>query len=268
MKRFLRLLAVVVLFLPTMTNAQEDESCTGIQLDFGADLVSRYVWRGFQLGGNSPSIQPYASLTAGNLEFGFWGAYSVSGLNTGQEFDLYMTYTFANDMITATVNDYYFPDAFAGYNYFNYAAPSTGHLLEGILSFNGTENIPVSFLVATNFFGADAMKLESDPNSADFNQTTGLQYSTYLELGYSTSVKNVGLDLFVGGTINSTQEADAATGFIGEAGFYSDKPAVINAGFSLSKDIEITEKFALPVSTSVIANPNMKQMFFVIGISF
>jgi hypothetical protein len=31
-----------------------------ISFDFGADIMSRYIWRGLDLGGPGPSIQPFA----------------------------------------------------------------------------------------------------------------------------------------------------------------------------------------------------------------
>lgn len=39
------------------------------QFGLGADVVSRYVWRGTDFG-NAASVQPYISYTAGVLEIG------------------------------------------------------------------------------------------------------------------------------------------------------------------------------------------------------
>ena len=40
--------------------------------DFGADVVSSYVWRGTQFG-EGPHIQPYISAGKGGFEVGLWG---------------------------------------------------------------------------------------------------------------------------------------------------------------------------------------------------
>lgn len=258
MKKFLTLFTLLALlfFQGTLKAQSNDTECSLINFDLGTDLVSRYVWRGTQFGGNGPSIQPYTSLAIKNFEFGAWGAYSLDGLNTGQEFDLYLTYTFANDMVSATVTDYFFPDFTTDYNYFDYAAPTTGHILEATLSFNGTESFPLTVLAAVNFFGADAKKLNTDLTEA------GLQYSNYFELGYEFSVSSVSVSPFVGFTL-SNPDTD-----LGETGFYGSKAGVVNAGFSFSKEIKITDNFSLPISSSVIANPDTKKMFFVLGISF
>ncbi|MBN2664013.1 MAG: hypothetical protein JXR68_10220 [Bacteroidales bacterium] len=262
------LIFLSLIFTQNVSIAQNTKSCSGVEFDLGTDLYSRYVWRGAQFGGNAPSIQPYASITVGNLEFGFWGAYSLSSLNTGQEMDLYLSYSFLDEMFSLTFTDYFFPDAFTNYNYFDYAAPTTGHLFEGTFSFNGTEKIPLIFLAAVNFFGADAAKIESDPTSANFNTSTGLQYSNYFEFGYSKTIKSVDFNPFFGFTLSSPLAADPNTGYIGETGFYGSKAGIINTGIAFSKEIEITDKFSLPVSASVIANPDTKKVFFTFGFSF
>lgn len=239
-----------------------------LNFDVGADLASRYVWRGTQFGGNSPSIQPYTSVSAFGLEVGAWGAYSLSGLNTGQEFDLYLTYSFLNEMISITATDYYFPDYATSFNYFEFDADKTGHVLEGALGFSGPEKFPLSLTAAVNFYGADAVRLNNDPNSDKFNQKTGIQYSSYLELGFTKSFGDVDLDLFLGATLTSPLEADEAIGFVGESGYYGSKPGIVNTGFTLSKSLQITEKYELPLFGSVIANPDSERIFFVFGFSF
>jgi len=45
--------------------------------DLGADLVSSYVWRGTQFGSGA-HIQPWVSLSTGNLEFGAWGSFPTT----------------------------------------------------------------------------------------------------------------------------------------------------------------------------------------------
>jgi hypothetical protein len=42
---------------------------------------------------------------------------------------------------------------------------------------------------------------------------------------------------------------------------------ICNLGISTSKDISITEKFSLPLTGSVILNPDKEQLFLVVGIS-
>jgi hypothetical protein len=268
MKRTLKIaICLSFLCLSFVGFAQDSTKTSSVNFDFGADLVSRYVWRGTQFGGASPALQPGASIGIGGLEIGTWGSYSLGGVNPAQEFDLYVSYTFA-DMITVTLNDYFFPVEGVDYKYFNYKEEETGHILEASVSFNGTENFPISLLLAMNFYGADAKKINDDQNSADFNQEDGIQYSTYAEIGYSTSINEVGIDAFMGFALNSPKEADANTGYIGEAGFYGNGFGVVNLGLTASKEVKITDKYSLPLSASIITNPQAEKVFFVFGITF
>jgi hypothetical protein len=73
--------------------------------------MSRYNWRGTDFG-NSPSIQPTFSYTAGNLSVGLWGAYATNGNSAGTEIDIYASYALGD--FTLMVTDYTFPDAGAG----------------------------------------------------------------------------------------------------------------------------------------------------------
>jgi len=48
----------------------------------------------------------------------------------------------------------------------------------------------------------------------------------------------------------------------------SDNFSVVNLGLSLSKAVTVTEAFSLPITASVITNPQAKNIFFVVGFSF
>lgn len=251
--------------------AQESESSKSespLDFNIGADIMSRYIWRGTQFS-KAPSIQPSMEIGYKGLAFGAWGAYSFDGMYDGAEADLYLSYTFLNDMVTATVTDYFFPDDNVSRNkYFNYDEDETGHILELSLSFNGLEDLPLSFLVATNVYGADAQKINDDPSSTDFNMTDGNQYSTYMELGYSFAINQNDLNVFMGGTISKPKTADLNTGYIGETGFYGNTTGVVNLGITATRNIEVTDKYAIPVQASFITNPMSGDVFFVFGVSF
>lgn len=266
--RYKIILLLAVLFANSNLFAQKEGSKCSVETDFSADFVSRYVWRGLPLGGLSPSIQPALSFATKGFEFGVWGSFSLDGINPAQEFDLYLSYTTANEMFSATITDYFFPIESANYNYFDFGKTTTGHLLEAMLSYNGTEKIPLSFMAAVNFWGADASKIVKDATSADFNTSSGIQYSTYFELGYSKSFENYDFKAFAGATLTNPLDADTATGFIGEPAYYGGKSGLINLGVTFSKELKITADYSLPLSVSVITNPRDKKIFFVFGMTF
>jgi hypothetical protein len=152
------LAALFVIFNLTNTQAQNQ-----IQLNVGADLVSRYVWRGTDFG-NSPAIQPELSLSYGNFSLGAWGSYSSNTDAGADEGDLFATYSFKSgtDII---ITDYFFPGD--GMDYF-YAK---NHFLEA-----GITQAISKFYVSVNFMFANAND------------------DVYLETGYSTD----NISLFIG----------------------------------------------------------------------
>ena len=74
--------------------------------DFGADVVSSYVWRGTQFG-SGVHIQPYMTLGSGNFEAGLWGSFPTTAEGGGNELDAYLSYDFGP--LALTVTNYTFP---------------------------------------------------------------------------------------------------------------------------------------------------------------
>lgn len=271
-KIYFLLIMCMLLLIPSyslLAQGHEVTSKTGkSHIYMGADLVSRYIWRGIQLEGNAPNIQPFFTYQDGGFEAGVWGAFSLSGNNYSQEVDLHVSQSFAENMFTVTVTDYFFPEESGDYNYFKYGKNITGHIFEGTLAFNGTKKFPLTVLVATNFFGADAARIEDNPKSPAFNKKTGIQYSTYFELAYPFQVKTVDINTFIGFNATTPRKANAYTGYKGESGFYGTGFGVVNVGFTASKAIQITKKYAFPLMVSLVTNPQSGKIYFVFGISF
>ncbi|MFZ6033425.1 MAG: TorF family putative porin [Melioribacter sp.] len=234
MKAFYKIFAILILSYGFIA-AQE--------LSVGADVVSRYIWRGADLGNNNPSIQPTIELSSGGFAAGFWGAYPMSdpaGLN---EIDFYASYSFslgkAGDL-SIGFTDYMNPNSgtkIGNFNNYDDAEGPGAHFIELNVGYGGSESFPVS--ISFNYF---LYNVENNP--------------VYVELGYSTSVKDVSLDLFLGATP-------------GEDALYygTDSFNIIYLGITAGKSIKISESFELPVFGSVILNPATEDLFYVIGIS-
>lgn len=235
----------------------QDEKQKESPFSFGAEIVSRYIWRGVNLGDNTPSIQPTANLAFGSekhaFSIGTFGAYSIGGQQL-QEADIFVTYTY-KEMLGVTFTDYFFPfDNGVSPSYFNYKDIQTSHVYEGMVSFLGTEKIPVSLMFAMNFYGADARRINSDGSDG------GIMMSKYIELGYTKKYSNMDMKLFVGGALDNPNRQN------GELGFYGNKSyGVINIGCKLAKEIKITNDFSLPVQTQLIVNPESERIFMVFG---
>lgn len=226
-----KLTLLFILTTITSTIAQENNT----NFSFGADIQSRYIWRGLQLGGASASIQPSIQYSKGIFTFGAWGSYSLGGANTAQETDLYATVA-VSDLFSITVIDYFFPSERATNNYLSFGA-NTNHVYEAILSFSGTTSFPIELTLATNFAGA----------------STG---SSYIEASYSKTSKNIEYTLFAGGVFGDTD------------GYYlTDGSGLINLGIRLSKKMKITQSFSLPINTAFVINPDAENVFLTFGFS-
>lgn len=74
----------------------------------GADVVSRYIWRGTQFG-EGIAVQPSLSYTFPGIgvEVGVWGSYDLND-DSANEVDPYLTVPLG-EYFSFTVTDYYFP---------------------------------------------------------------------------------------------------------------------------------------------------------------
>ena len=133
--------------------------------EIGADLVSRYVWRGTQFG-DSAHIQPGISYTTGDLEIGAWGSFALSGNDGGSELDLYISYDLGFASLTLT--NYTFPgDASAS-------------------------------IIPDDFFGVEGYELSTGFDLGPVGLTVGYFTETedlYIETGFSLG----NLDVAIGG---------------------------------------------------------------------
>jgi len=212
-------------------------------IDIGVDIQSRYIWRGIQLGGNSPSAQPYIEFSTGKFAIGAWGAYNLGGLSTGNEADLYVSYS-VSDAFSLTVTDYFFPIDGNFQGYFPY---NKGHVFEAMVSFAGTDKFPIGLSVATNFSGA--IKYDDGGNEKS-------AYSTYVEVNYSKTVGNVEYSLFAGAVFGDDNSY-----------YLTDGSGLINLGLSVAKEIKLSGSFSLPINAALILNPDAENIYLTFGFS-
>ena len=207
------LLTIVALLSPNISYSQ----------DFGADLVSSYVWRGTQFGSGA-HVQPYMDLGSGNLTGGVWGSFPTSAKGGGNELDLWISYDFGPLALTVT----------------NYTFPGEGGVYadsEGLFNGDYTE-----LAASTSIMGVDL-------SAGYFTEVEAL----YVELGFSTGAVDIAFGY----------GDDQADGFYAGGG-----SGLVNMSFSGSKDIQISDNYALPVFGSFIINPEAETAFLVFGISF
>lgn len=173
------------------------------QVDVGTDLVSRYVWRGIDLGGGTIAFQPWASLGLGeNFEIGVWSSYNISPTGASDELDWYASYSI-NDF-SFTVTDYSFPGG-GDFDYFDY----DNHVLEISAAYSGLLDL-----------------------SAAINVINDDENSLYLEIGKSIEIDGSELGLFAGAVTKSEYYLAPEGGLI-NLGFSAAKSIKITDTFSI-----------------------------------
>jgi hypothetical protein len=226
-------------------------SAEGVTVSSSVDFYNRYVWRGLDIA-TTPSIQPALSVSFCKFEFGTWGAYTLSNNASGSdEIDFWFSITHALEnsvSFTAMITDYYFPnDSVSFFNFNNYDAvkddtvsDAGAHTLEVGLSITGPESFPITLSGYINVYN------DKGNNS-------------YFQIDYPVTVNETELGFFCG----------VAGGSKKNDGYYgTDKLNVINIGVTASRDIEVTESFALPFSVSFIVNPRAEISYLLVGMSF
>ena len=115
------------------------------EISIGADVVSRYVWRGTDWG-DGASVQPGISYSMGNVEIGAWSSWGLTS-NGANENDLYVS--FAAGPVGITITDYYFPGYTGSDGFFDF---SDAHVIEVMGSFEAGN---LSLAGAVNVSGDD-----------------------------------------------------------------------------------------------------------------
>ncbi len=213
-----------------------DEEASSAGFNVGAELVSRYVWRGLAYS-SAPSFQPTLSYAFEKNDFGFevgtWASYSFNGRGSN-EADLYLMASYGPVGIGFT--DYFYPfDDVASHNYFDYSKDNTGHTFEAQLYFDGVKKFPLTAMLAHNFYG-------ENPNSF------------YAELSYPI-----------------TDQLSATVG--AGNGFYTLEDDPTNDVFSVSlvsltyeRSIKLSKKLKLPIGGSLMFNPNAEKIYVVLTV--
>lgn len=194
-----QILLIAILFCTAFAQAQE--------VFVTADFVSSYIWRGMDSG--NASVQPSLGLNWKGLTVYAWGSTEFREKNN--EIDLSLEYEYKN--LTLYANNYFTQTEEEPFKYFNYSSHSTGHTFEVGAGYMLSEKFPLSVSWYTTFAGND------------YRENGKRAWSSYCELSYPFSVKDVNMNI--------------EAGFTPWESMYSDKFNVVNIGLSATKDIKI-----------------------------
>jgi len=227
----LQFFVLFLLFIGSPSLFAQTDTIPKISTAVSVDLVSHYIWRGQDLG-HIPGIQPGISAKWKDFTLGYWGAYRIAGSGV-HETDIYFEKTIGP--VTFSIWDYWNYSDSASNNYFDYNKNTTSHLLEAQVLLSGGEKLPFNLLGSYNFYGAD-------PSN-----------SLYFELQYVHSFGSF--------------DTQAFAGFQAKGEYYAPKAAFVNVGCSVAKSIRITKKWAVPLSLSLIGNPETRKAYLVAGVT-
>ncbi len=225
MKKLLLNIAVLAAALTgaMSASAQETEtkSTCETQTHVGLEIKSSEIRRGLQIG-SGPAFKPSFAIQAGGFSIGAEGT-MCTGEDLGFESNLFMKYRFPFDL-TLEVTDYYRGGNWLGVNFDNIAKT---HKIEPAIRYQYDK---LQFYAAFMF-------------SEDYNM------DFYGEVSYD-------FDLF-----------KLAIG--GGNGMYTTSPVWNNGGdfgmcnISVSKayNIQVTDKFVLPIEGGVALNPSIERMY-------
>ncbi len=240
MKKTKIIMLAALLFGAAAVEAQETETAEKSKVDItiGTDVVSRYIWRGQDLG--QVSLQPTLGIEYKGLSLSAWGSVGLSDPSDTKEFDLTLAYSIAGFNIGVT--DYWFNAGLDPENrYFMYEAHRTNHVFEANI---GYDFGPLALQWYTNFAGNDGV-----------NKDGKRAYSSYFEISAPFKLA----------TCDWTATAGAvpyATAFYGTNGF-----AVTNLALRATKDIKVTDSFSIPIFGEVSANPCSQKAYLVFGLT-
>lgn len=231
-------LALLALAAPARAQEAGAPSSPALTLDWGVDLVSRYVWRGLPIG-NHANVQPYASLAAGPFTVGAWSSFADDYL----ELDLSAGWSRAlpAGTLSLSLQDYYshYPDEpDAELDYFNFRGVRDGeargrHTLEVAVGFEGPERLPFSLLLAANVW--------NDPGN-----------SVYLEAGYARTLLGIEWGAVAGLALNRSDYYGADAG------------EATNLGLSAARAFPLARGPAVEVGAAVVHNPAVDHTFYVL----
>ena len=212
--------AIVAFFTLQCGNLYSQDN-KGLGLVYGADMVSRYLWRGLNIGGGCAHIQPYVSLNYKFLEAGAWASYGLS--NNNEAGTNYFEYDF---YAKCMVNNF-------GLGFTNYNIRDYGNSSELTLSYQGGEKLPLYASINRYVIDDDA---------------------SFIDLGYIFFNK-------------SLIPMDFNIGMTPAAGSYGDKGGIVNLSLTATYETMESDKFSIPIHTTVMFNPQIDKALFMVGIT-
>ena len=219
--------------------AQEEmltsDAGVGVETTMSSDIVSSYIWRGQDLG--NVSLQPTLGIGYKGLSLTAWGSVGLSESADTKEFDLTLGYTYGG--LNLGVTDYWFnagqdPDA----RYFKYDAHGTNHIFEANIGYD---------------FGFASAQWFTNFAGNDYKENGKRAYSSYMEVVVPFKLSAIDWTA-TAGAVPFSSPLYATEGF-----------AVTNLALKATKEIKVTDTFAVPIFAQIAANPCSQKAYLFFG---
>lgn len=217
---------LLILSMCSITVKAEENKFT---VDFGTDVTTNYVWRGYNLADLSfqPEISVNYACSNMDISFGLWGSASLVE-DYDSEIDAFVSASLGNFTLTAT--DYGKPNTY--FDKFN-----ENHALDLSAEYYFGDNLPLTLMWSSINFASE--------------------WSHYCQLNYDFSIG--GFDLFAQvGCLPFT-----ATYYTESEGF-----VVNNLSLGISRELSFWNVESLPVSMQFTYNPDDADTFLNFTVSF
>ena len=223
--------ALLSMLIPATVTAQDK-----FEISLGAEVVSKYVWRGFDQASGT-SVQPSLGLAYKGISLSAWGSTSVTDLEP-KELDLTLAYGIGRFGIAVT--DYWWSGESGKYGHYK-----ESHYFEGALSYNFGDKVPLTLSAAMMFAGADKNP-DGDQNfSAYFNAADDIACP-----GKVTLTPSVGIS-----TKSYMYTGEKISGFT-------------DISLKAAKEVKVTDSFLIPIFVQFIVSPVMDKTYLIFGMSF
>ena len=233
MKKVWHLTIITALCLMSAVSAKAQEE---IRMSIGSTLVSHYIWRGAEMA--DASLQPVLEVGWKGLSLKGEGSMGMVDSNDLKEFDLTLEYQ--TGALSFGLVDYWSESAVEK-RYFNYGAHSTNHTFE---AFVGYDFGMMRASWQTYFAGEDGV-----------NSSGKRAYSSYFELQAPFRLADYNC------------QATAAVVPWATTAYQTSGFSVTNLGLRISKDLQMTDRFKLPVFFEIVGNPSKQRAYVVFGLT-
>lgn len=233
MNRFKVMIVAVAAMMCANVMAQDK-----VKGNAGADIVSRYIWRGQALG--DAAIQPTAGISYKGLSLSAWGSFGFVNSSDTREFDLTLSYQYKG--LNVGITDYYFDYKGMDCSYFSYKSGKTTHVWEANIGYD---------------FGCVAVQWYTNIGGDDgVNNSGNRAYSSYVEVSAPFKLVTCDWQATIGAVPYATSFYSNANGF-----------AVTNIGLRVTKEIPVCKKWGIPVFIEGVCNPSTQKGYFIAGLT-